>query len=143
MYFSPEAEFTKLQFLILGSITNQRQAEQQWENNDIVTARHSAQSVFQNMCSWIKHLFLLSLFNLVDKGFSQTPKPIQKNSCPPFIVHGEFHFNVLLSYFCRVQSLWLLVIGGSELERVEESVFPDGWIVCRREMGAESACLFR
>ena len=41
MYFSPEAEFTKLQFLILGSITNQRQAEQQWENNVIVTAQHT------------------------------------------------------------------------------------------------------
>ena len=105
MYFSPEAEFTKLQVLILGSITNQRQAEQQWENNDIVTARHSAQSVFQNMYSWIQHLFLLSLFNLVYKGFSQTTKPIQ-NSCPPFIVHGEFNFNVPLSYFYEVQSLW-------------------------------------
>ena len=36
-----------------------------------------------------------------------------------------------------------MVLGGSELERVEESVNPNGWIVCRREMGAESACLFR
>ena len=36
-----------------------------------------------------------------------------------------------------------MVLGGSKLERVEESVYPNGWIVCRREMGAESACLFR
>ena len=36
-----------------------------------------------------------------------------------------------------------MVLGGSKLERVEESVYPNGWIVCRGEMGAESACLFR
>ena len=30
-----------------------------------------------------------------------------------------------------------MVLGGFKLERVEESVYPNGWIVCRGEMGAE------